>query len=81
MRILFLLPFLFFSCVNVKENGKIVFHCSANAAYISYQSPSGSKLVINNFDPSSTHSAVGNEISKGIVSAGSAILTSGIKLP
>lgn len=78
---LLLLPFLFLGCVNVKENGRVVFHCSANATYISYRSPAGSQLTLQNFDPAATHTAVGTMVSKGILSAGSAILTSGIKLP
>lgn len=65
------------ACVNVKEHGQTVFHCSANAGYISYSSPAGSKLIINNFDPATTHTAVGNMVSKGILSAGTAAATSG----
>lgn len=76
--ILLLTCFALTSCVNIKENGHTVFHCSANSGHIHYQSPAGSILDIDNFDPAKVHKTIGVNIAQGSTSVGSAILTSGI---
>lgn len=73
-----------FGCVNLKEvdrrTGKpfTALHVSANVSHLEFTSANGSHLVMDNFDPAATHMAVGNMVSKGILSAGTAIATSGL---
>lgn len=74
--ILLLLPFT--GCLNIREvdrrTGKpfTALHVSANVSHLEFTSANGSHLVMDNFDPAATHTAVGTEISKGFVSGGAA---------
>lgn len=85
MRALLILGVCIFAggCANVKEwdkrTGKpiTVLHVSANVAHLEFTSANGSRLVMDGFNPAATHTAVGNMVSKGILSAGTAIATSG----
>lgn len=81
---LLLILLLLTGCLNIREvdrrTGKpfTALHVSANVAHLEFTSANGSHLVVDNFDPAVTHTAVGNMVSKGILSAGAAIATSGL---
>lgn len=80
LQILVIIPFLSVlpGCTTVRESGKVVFSTSSDIRGLHFRTAAGTQLDAELLDNSTVHNAVGTEVSKGIISTGTAIMTSGV---
>lgn len=82
-RLLFLLTVLFGACASteVRENGRVVFKTQMNCAYMEYQSPSRSRLIVhgmNHSTPTRAGGSVIGTIGTAVTGVAGAVITNGI---
>lgn len=78
MRLLALLLLCLPACTTIKENGQTVFYSSSNLAGVHFRTAHGTQFDAATVDNAVVHTAIGNMVSKGILSGGTAFATSGL---